>query len=137
MNPYCVEVEKAVVDLYLLSDGRFQLIKQGEIGPLMVGYDYVLVENKLYDYLQNLDIERVTFEDATIWDRKADIEHKNYKRMIVNQHFNSDQINDIDLDGKRFLVMDKRYLFASPDLKQELEKSEFDFRFSEGLSEFG
>lgn len=137
MSPYNVDVEEVVVDLYQLSDGRFQPIKQGKIGPLMIGFDYVLVENKLFEYLKTLGIKGVTFEDAIIWDRKADIEYKNYHRMIVNRHFTSGQLNDIDLDGKIFLIMDNRYLFASPELKQELENSEFEFRFSEGLSEFG
>jgi len=56
--------------------------------------------------------------------------------VVINQHFDSDQINDIDLDGKRFLVMDKRYLFVSPELKLILEKSKHRFVFSEGLTGF-
>ncbi|TQV72927.1 hypothetical protein FLL45_15795 [Aliikangiella marina] len=84
-----------------------------------------------------MDIERVSYEPTTIIDRSSNEEYSNYVKMVITQHFDSDQINDIDLDGSRFLVMDKRYLFVSPELKSILEKSKYQFVFTKGLTGFG
>ena len=136
MNPYYLNVCNEV-GLFKLSDGNYQLIKQGKVEPLMVGYNYVIAEKGLADFFQSLDIERVSFEPTTIIDRSSNEEYSNYVKMVITQHFDSDQINDIDLDGSRFLVMDKRYLFVSPELKSILEKSKYQFVFTRGLAGFG
>ena len=57
MYPYCVETEKTPVKLYPLKDGRFQMIQEGKLGPFMSGYNYLLVETKLAEYLENLNVE--------------------------------------------------------------------------------
>ncbi len=137
MYPYFVESEDFAVDLYQLKDGRFQPIKQGELGPFMYGDGYLLIENELAEYLELLDLPRVAFKDAVIWDRKTDSEYRTHKEVIIGQHFSFDQINDIDLDGERILMMDNMYVFVSPALKNKLEKSKFTYlKFSEGLSNF-
>jgi len=135
MYPYHIYVENEV-DLYQLDDGRYQTLKKGDISPIMIGYKYVLVENKVVEYFQNLEIERVTYKPATIWSRRTDAENSNYQEMIVHHHFESSQINDVDLDGRKFLLMDDRYLFSSPELKSVLSGSDLGLEFSEGLSHF-
>lgn len=135
MYPYHIEI-KNEVDLYQLNDGRFQLINPGEISQIMSGYKYLLVENELADYLKSLEIDRVTFEPATVWDRRNDKEYRNYQKVIVNHHFTSSDINDIDLSGRQLLLMDNKYLFASPELKKVLQESPFSISFSKGLSNF-
>lgn len=136
MLPYYLEIENDT-GLYQLNDGRYQLIKKGRVDPVMVGFGYVLVEDEVATYFQSLGIERVRFEPAVIWDRSDNSEYPNYQRMIVNHRFSPSEIDDIDLDGKQFLVMDNQYLFASPELKALLEQSSFGFQFSLGLSQFG
>jgi hypothetical protein len=137
MYPYYVETEESPVKLYQLKDGRFQLIQEGKLGPFMSGYDYLLVETKLAQYLENLNVEITTFRDVVILARSKNEEYHSHKEVIISQHFNSDEINDLDLDGDRILMMDDQYVFVSPSLKEKLEKSEFGYlRFSEGLSNF-
>jgi len=136
MYPYSLEIENEV-DLFHLSDGRYQLIKSGKISPIMSGFKYLLVEDEIASYLQSLEIERVTYSPAIIWDRKNDIEHKNYQSMNINHHFESGEISDIDLTGKQFLLMGNRYPFVTPELKSTLENSPYNFKFSHGLSNFG
>lgn len=137
MYPYYVESDDMPVDLYQLEDGRYQLIQEGKLGPFMSGYTYLLIEKELAQYLESLDIERASFKDAVIWDRKNDKEYHSHKEVVMSQHFSSDQINDINLDGDRILVMDNEYKFVSPKLKDKLENSKFDYlKFSEGLSKF-
>jgi hypothetical protein len=136
MYPYYLNICNDV-DLFRLSDGRFQLIEQGKLEPLMVGYNYVIAEKELADYFLSLDIEGISFEPTKIFDRSEGKDYSNYVKLVIGQHFDSYQIADIDLDGKRFLVMDKRYLFVSPELKSILAKSDFSFVFTEGLTDFG
>jgi hypothetical protein len=137
MYPYCVYTEEFPVKLYPLKDGRFQLIEDGKPGPFMSGYNYLLVETKFAQYLENLNVESVTFRDVVILARSKNEEYHSHKEVIVGQHFSSDDINDIDLDGDRILKMDDQYVFVSPSLKEKLERSEFVYlRFSEGLSNF-
>jgi len=125
------------VNLYKLDDGRYQPIKRGPIEPIMIGHKYVLVKEDIAEYFRSLDIERVTYEPAIIWDRSTDTEHKDFVRLLINRHFDTGQIDDIDISGKQFLLMDNNYVFVTPQLKSELEQSEYGFKFSEGMTNFG
>ena len=123
--------------LYRLSDDRFQVMEEGELVPLMVGYEYVLVESALAEYLEVLDLPRLEIIGAVVYDPRKKLEIHTYQQLQVDQGFSSDMIRDINLDGERFLLMGERYLFVSPLLKQRLEMSPFKYlRFTEGLSEF-
>jgi hypothetical protein len=123
--------------LYQLSDGRFQIMEEGHLAPLMVGYEYVLVEEGLAEYIEVLDPPRVEIVDAIIYEPHQKQEFRQYKQLRIDQRFSSDMIRDINLDGERFLLMDNRYVFISPLLKKRLEASPFRYlRSTEGLSEF-
>lgn len=131
---YCSECS---ANLYQLKDGRFQIIAQGKITPLMVGNDYALVEKTFADYLEQLDLPRVDIADAIIYDPIDKKEIRTHRQLKIGQHFSSNMIRDIDLDNERLLLMNNNYLFVSPKLKKHLENSEFQFLcFSEGFIEF-
>ena len=136
MYPFHLDISNET-SLYQLKDGRFQFTTvEGEIEPIMVGYKYVLVNDEIASALKKMEIKNVQFEPAIIWNRGKDIEFSNYQLLQLDRHFESDMINDIDLGGKQFLFMDNRYLFATPELKDELELSAFSSKFSKGLSQF-
>jgi len=137
--PFSIESSAAVVELYWLKgSGKYQTIRDGELGPVMIGYDYVLFSDELAEWLKTLDLEGTRFEPTIIWNRKRGIERANYKKAPINSHFSHENINDINLKGRRFLIMENRYLFASPELHEILvsEKPEL-FITSVGLSRFG
>lgn len=138
--PYFVHTKIKPVDLYQLNDGRFQMIKQGCLAPLMCGYEYVIVENKFGDYLDTLDIQNIELQKVIIWNRQTNEEYRNYKQILFDRHFSLNQMNDLNIDGLRVMLvmlMNNYYLFVSPKLKQILETSEFDcLLFSEGFSQF-
>ncbi len=136
MYPFHIEVNNET-DLYHLNDGKFQLIRDGKVDSVMVGFKYILVKSEIAEKLQEIGIDRISFKPATIWNRKTDAVYKDYQLMSVHRHFDSSNLNDIDLDGKQFLVLDNQYLFATPELKKALERSELNFSFSEGFSNFG
>ena len=136
MYPYSLTFES---DTFLieLSDGRFQLMGEREIEPIFIGYKYILLEKEIADKFTALGAERFTTEPVTIWNRQENIEYSDHLKMVVNHHFGFDQINDVDLDGKQFLLMENKYLFVSPELKSVLEIQFPKFKFTEGLSHFG
>lgn len=135
--PYSVESKIRAVDLYQLNDGRFQMIRQGNLSPFMQGVDYILVETKLAKFLETLDISHIEFVDAVVWDRGIDKEYKNYKQLIVRQYFTEENIAHLDLRRLQMYLFGLNYLFVSPELKELLENSEFDYlKFSEGFRNF-
>ena len=136
MSPFSLEIcNKA--NLYQLNDGRYQLTTDEPVEPIMVGQKYILLQNKVAEVVQNLEVERVSFEPATIWNRKTDTEYPDYQKMSVHRHFTAAEINDIDLDGKQFLVMDNQYVFVTPELKNALETTRLNLKFNKGFSNFG
>ncbi len=125
------------VPLFQLSDGRFQLIKDGPISPFMCGPGYYLIEKDLVDFLLELDISGTRFESATIWHRSLDIEYRGYFNMLVEHFIDNSSLNELDTNGLKFFSMNDTFLFVTPRLKQILTNSPFSYlRFSEGFSEF-
>jgi hypothetical protein len=135
--PYHMSCLESHPRLYQLSDGRFQIMEEGDLAPMMVGYEYVLVESGLAEYLEALDLPRLEIVGAVICDPRKKQEIHTYKQLQITQRFSFDMIRDINLDGERFLLMGETYLFVSPLLKQRLEVMPFKYlRFTEGFSEF-
>ncbi len=135
--PYHMSCLESHPQLYQLSDGRFQIMEQGDLAPMMVGYEYVLVESGLAEYLEALDLPRLEIIGAVVYDPRKKQEIHTYRQLQITQRVSSDMIRDIDLDGERLLLMGETYLFVSPLLKQRLETSLFKYlRFTQGLSEF-
>jgi len=123
--------------LYPLSDGRFQIMERGDLAPLMVGSEYVIVANSFAEYLKDLSIQQLHLVDATIFDPREKTEVHEFKQLVVKCHFIPGSMSDIDLTQEIFLLMDGSYLFVSPSLKNRLEQSPFKYlRFSYGLREF-
>ena len=109
MLPYHLNISNET-DLYRLDKDKFQMTSDGSVEPIMIGYKYVLFDSDIADYIAPLEIQRVKYTPAIIWNRKTGVEYRKYTQLIVSHHFDSVQINDIDLDGMRFLIMDNRYL---------------------------
>ena len=136
-RPFLVSCELPAPALYELSDGRFQLMEQGALPPFIAGYGYLLVEHALAQFLLGLEVDRVTFEPAVLFNPLSNEEHNTHTRVRVRQFFRSSELSDLPLEGLRFLTMDDQYYFVSPDLKIELEAARFPYLvFSEGLSAF-
>lgn len=108
--PYHMTCMKAGICLYRLSDGRFQIMEPGELAPAMIGYQYVLVEQRLADYLEVLDLPRVKMVDAVIYVPRNGQEIRTHRELRIGQRFSQDMIRDIDLDGERLLLMQDQYV---------------------------
>jgi hypothetical protein len=137
MLPFLIESKVHAVRLFELEDGRFQLLEAAQIGPLLGGPGYLLVERKLGSFFVELGLERITCDDAVLFDRPNGTEFRTHVRVRVGQYFTPDQIRDLDLTGLRLLTMNDEYYFVSPALRNLLEQSPFDYlTFSEGLTGF-
>jgi hypothetical protein len=124
--------------LFELADGRFQVVSKGTLAPVISGYGYLLVEKPLAAFLESLQLERVSFEEATLFYPSTGEEAKTHVRLRVGQFFTSQDIRDLALDGLRMMTLDDQYYFVSKELKAELEQASFPYlRFSEGLTGFG
>ncbi len=135
MYPYHLDISNNGF-LYELGDGRFQLMNGAEPEQIMIGYGYIFVENELATTLENLDVERIKFFPAILFDRSKMKELSTHSKMVVNHHFDSDQIKDLDIVGKQFLLMSNQYLFVSPELKDILQEVVPKLTYPKGLSRF-
>ncbi len=136
MLPYHVDCSEHCL-LYELEDGCFQLMSGQASAPLIVGFRFALADETLVSTLGSLDIPQVIYEPAIIRDSREQKELTTHHRLKIGQHFEHDQISDLDLDGHRMFVMEDSHLFVSPSLKRVLDSDEFpNLRFSEGLSMF-
>ena len=137
MLPFLVDCEQPMPPLFELADGRFQRVTDEPLAPYMPGYQFLLVEAALAEFLDDLGVERVKFERAILWDPATQSEVTTHVRLRVEQFFDANLLSDLALDGLRLLTMNDQYYFVSSALKAELERSPFSYlRFSEGLSKF-
>lgn len=135
--PYYISCNVPFARVYELDDGRFQFIEPGTSAPYMTGYQALLVENELADFLRSLGLDRVKFEPVVLFNRATGEEQSSHTRIHVGQLFREDQILGMELDGPRLLTLNDEYYFASPELKKLLEQSPFSYlSFTEGLSGF-
>ena len=137
MIPFLVESKIRAVSLYQLKDGRFQMIKQGNLSPFMNGFDYILIDKELAGFLNLVDIPQIEIIDAIVWNRETEVEYKNYRQLVVNKYLTEENFKTQNLKGMQMYMYGNGNLFVSPGLKQLLEKSKFDYLFfSEGYSRF-
>jgi hypothetical protein len=113
-------------------------MEQGEVPPFCSGHRYLLVEHRLARYLEELQVERVTFEPAVLLNPITKEERYTHTRVRVGQFFRAEELRDLSLEGRRLLALNDQYYFVSPELKAELECAPFQYlQFSEGLNGFG
>ena len=94
---------------------------------------HIDVENEVTAYFQSLAVNGVTFEPAVIWGRSVGKEYKDYQQMCVEYQFSYSEVKGLDLEGRKFLVMNDEALFASQELATMLAQSGLDIVISEGL----
>ena len=138
MLPFSIQPCVHSDGLYLLEDGRYQLLSGGELAPLMTGPEYVVCERIFIDLMDSLGCEGFTAEPVTLFRRRKAEEIQGYFRLRIHRGFSSDQINDLDLDGDRLLLMDNSHLFCTPSIGNKLQSARAPyFELSVGLSRFG
>jgi hypothetical protein len=122
--------------LFERADGRLWAIDEVEPAPFMAGYGYLVIERKLAEFLIAMGVERLRLSPASI-EGCASSEPEKYCRVTNLQCFEPGMLSDINEDGLRILVMGEEHYFVTPDLKELIMQSSFNYlEFSSGLSEF-
>jgi hypothetical protein len=93
------------------SDGRFQIMEEGELAPLMVGYEYVLVDRNLAEYVAVLDLPRLGISEAVLYGAWRQQEVRTHSQLHIGQRFSSGHDSGrrsgrrkISANGRRLLV---------------------------------
>jgi hypothetical protein len=135
--PFLVSCSIPAPVLFERSDGRFQIMDQQPPSPFMAGHGFLLVEKALATFLQEIEVERVSFKPAVLFSPVTGEESSTHVRIRVAQFFRSNELLDLEVNGNRLLTLNDQYYFASPELKAALEASSFQYlEFSEGFSGF-
>ena len=82
--------------LYQLADGRFQIVEEGELAPLMIEFGYVLVEKEFAQYLLDLHLPGIDIVDAVIYEPWQKEEICTHRQLRIDQHFSSDMLRYTD-----------------------------------------
>ncbi len=134
--PFHIACAGLAPPLYERADGRFQLVRDLPLTPFLAGYQYLLVEEALGHFLQKLDLPRVRYGPAVVFNPVTGEEIHSFLRVHVDQVFSPDQIGELPLDGLRLFRMGD-YYFVSPELKARLKRKwSGSLCFSEGLEGF-
>ena len=137
MLSYLITSNEDSVALLELSDGRFQMLGQGQVARFAVGHKYLLVDRALAKYLKSLKVPQVTFAPAVIVNRVTGEEHRSHTRVFIHKSLSQGEVKTLTLEGRQILAMNGEHFFVSPSLKFALEANEFSYlQFTEGLSAF-
>jgi hypothetical protein len=79
--------------LYRLRDGRFQIVKDGELGPILCGPDYVLVNRELGKVLHGLCGSDLQFEPASIVDPAAKVTRTDFLEICARQELTPEMLS--------------------------------------------
>jgi hypothetical protein len=135
--PFLVSCPQPEPLIFERSDGRFQLLDQQPLSPFMAGRGYLLVEEPLATFLQQIEAQRLTYMPAVLFTPVTGEEFRSHIRIRVSQFFRENELLDLDVSGLRLLTLNDQYYFASAELKAALEAAQFRYlNFSEGLSGF-
>jgi len=135
--PFSVSCNLPAPLVFERSDGRFQLVDQTPIPPLLAGRGYLLVETVLAEYLQQAEVEGVVYEPAVLFNPATGEELHSHVRVRVAQVFREHQMADLNLSGRRMLALNDQYYFVSTELLAVLQAGSFPYlSFGEGLSGF-
>lgn len=112
-------------------------MEQQSPAPFMAGRGHLLVEKALAIFLQQLEVERVGFRPAILFSPRTGEQFDSHVSIRVSEFFVPNEMLDLDVSGKRLLMLNDQLYFASLELKAVLEASAFQYlEFSEGLSGF-
>jgi [ribosomal protein S5]-alanine N-acetyltransferase len=137
-RPFHISCEQPAPVIYERGNGHIQIMQPMPIPPLIQSPGCLLVERPLAEFLQALDVERVSYRPAVLFDPVSKREIDTHVRLQVGHGFGSRDMDDLPLDGLRMMLLDGRDCFVSPELKAVLQASRFRYlRFSKGMQAYG
>jgi hypothetical protein len=97
--------------LYRLNDGRFQVVRDGELSSILTGYGYVLVTEEVLRAFRRAGVSAVD-RPAVVFDSAASSQMATYREIEVTREVAPRTIDEIALDDHLWCHA-RRDLFVS------------------------
>ena len=121
--------------LYRLPDGRFQIVRDGTLAPLLTGHGYILVTERLHALLES-EGASLPAKPAVVYDPTSKIEVTGYRELRVLSEVMPETASVVTGQGGSVWAYANRYLFVSLELQRKLSRAFPGLVFSEGFSRF-
>jgi hypothetical protein len=120
-----------------LKDDRFHIYKPGEPTIILTGYGFILIKEPILSIFKKLCANTAEFKDATVKQTVQGENFSGYYEVDPHEEISPDNSEHIDSSGFKLWHFDKRYLFVSIAVKNELSKLNIKgISFTPGFSEF-
>lgn len=120
------------------SDGRFHVCQPG-IAPIIVtGYEHILIKDPVFSVLQELCSDSAEFKEATVMQVVKGDTFEGYYEVIPHEEVTPETIKKVDGSGCKLWHFNKKYLFVSNAVRNELFKlNNQNLSFTPGFCHFG
>lgn len=109
-----------------LRDGRFQLISGGEIAPLIVCHDVILLRSDIAAILSDFAPDCVTTAPAKIYRRRTDETFATHSRLSIAQRITWEHCGSSKVDWPLIALLGNDQVFVQPALRKALLDAGFD-----------
>lgn len=124
------------LNLWKTGKYSFRIIQMGELLPLLIGYNYVLIRKNHYHIFAPLSKDEVEVFPTTISRKVTEESWDDYYELQIKHTITPDTINSPDLEGEHLWVYG-HCLFVSDFIKNQLaEALPHQLTFSLGFSMF-
>ena len=134
--PQHVTMREGLLRCVRLSDGRFHLVRGGQLVDLFSGGNHILVSETLASVLRTVCAHCIEFRPTELVQIAEGEKLGNYYELLPHHEFTPD---DRDVDASDFHAWHFRQgnLFVSPKVAEILQERGFqDLSFSPGFTEF-
>ncbi len=122
--------------LWREEDGNFRIHEWGKMNPLLIRFDYTLINSKYAHLFENLPGDQIELSPVIITRKATGEVWNNYLELIIKKEINPETIHLITPKGMQIWAFNHSP-FVSEELMVKIEKvNTGEFRFSLGFSEW-
>ena len=110
------------VSLIKLKDGRYQVSEIGTFRPILDGYDYSLIDNRIGEVLQKYVSEQIEVSQIEIFRRATDEKWNNYSELKMKNEIDYKDYYNTESSGLKIYKILNGLVYVSSDLKDLIKK---------------
>lgn len=111
------------MDCLRLDDGRFHVYRSGQPAILLSGYGFILVKDPIISIFQKFCAKEADFKDAIVMQTVTGETWNGYYEIVPHEEISPDVINTIDDTGFKLWHFNRKALFISSAVRNELLNS--------------
>jgi hypothetical protein len=135
--PLCVfPSELSTLSLFREREGAFRVVDPGPLGCLITGYDFILAERTLADFLVEHSLGEIVAIDALIFRQTTAEVWSSHVELSVPRVLTPESLPMSAFDDGLAWCFNRSALFVHPDVATALKATNFGVRLSEGFAEF-